>query len=432
MRAVWGVAAVAEHRLSDEYQLLKGRLHSYLLEALQTEKLNLESWPAESVTRYVEVKLSTYVAVQSLAVTRSELGDLVRDLVDELVGLGPLQPLLEDDGITDILVNGYRRVFADRDGRLVQVAVRFIDDRHVLRIIERVIAPAGQRIEASSPMIDARLADGSRVHAIIHPVTLDGPCLAVRKFRRIPLELRDLVALGSLTDEMAQLLESAVRGRCNVLISGPAGAGKTALLNALSQCIPGDERLVSVESAAELRLGHPHAVRLATQPAGADGRGEITARVLVRDAQRMRPDRILVGEIRDAEALDVLQAMNAGHEGSMATIHANTPADCLSRLELLVGTAGFKGCDRTLRQTIASALDLVVQVDRLPGGRRCVTAIREIAGVVDQQYQAQDLFRYDADADRFAREAFQPVRPRLRRALQQRPRRNGLGSVPHA
>jgi pilus assembly protein CpaF len=231
---------------------------------------------------------------------------------------------------------------------------------------------------------------------------------------------------------MAHLLESAVRGRCNVLVSGAAGAGKTALLNALCRCIPAEERLVSVESTPELRLEHPHAVRMATQCAGSDGQGEISARVLVRNAQRMRPDRILVGEIRDAEALEVLQAMNAGHEGSMATLHASTPADALARLELLVGLAGFQGAPRTLRQLVASAVDLVVQVDRLAGGRRWVTAIREITGVVDDQYQVQDLFRYDADDDHFAREAFQPVCPRLRRALKQPRGRSGLSSLPHA
>jgi len=432
VRATWGPPPAREHRLSEEYQQLKGELHAYLLDALQTEKVDLATWAPESLTRYVEVKLSTYVAVRSLAVKRSELGDLVGDLIDELVGLGPLQPLLEDDGVTDILVNGCRRVFADRDGRMLPVAVRFIDDAHVLRIIERMIAPAGGHIEASSPVVDARLADGSRIHAVVHPVTLDGPCLSVRKFRREPLTLRDLVGLGSLSDEMARLLESAVRGRCTVLVSGPSGGGKTALLNALGLCIPADERVVSIESTAELRLAHAQVVRLVTQPAGRDGRGEVSARMLVRHAQRMRPDRLLVGDIRDAEAFDLLQAMSSGHEGSMATLHASTPADCLGRLELLLGSAGFQGAERALRQTIASAVDLVVQVGRLPGGRRCVTSVREIAGVVDDHYQVQDLFRHEADTDRFTREAFQAVGPRLRRALRHRPHPVGLGSVPHA
>jgi pilus assembly protein CpaF len=370
----------------------------------------------DMIRPFVERRLVEQIARERLAVNRREADALLNEMLDELVGYGPLQRLIDDDAVSDILVNGPVDVFVERGGRLEPGGIRFIDARHLLRIIQKIIAPLGRRIDESSPMVDARLPDGSRVNAVIPPVALVGPILSIRKFRRTPLRDGDLLSLGALSEEMLNLLGAAVRGRCNLLVSGGTGAGKTTLLNVLAQSIPASERIVTIEDTAELRFDHPHVVAMETRPPNLEGSGEIDARALVRNALRMRPDRIIVGETRGSEVIEMLQAMNSGHQGSMSTIHANSPRDALSRIELLVGLAGFQGSERTLRHNVASAIDLIVQADRLPSGQRKVVAISEIASVADGQYQVHDLFRYDERKDAFARDVVQPSRVRLRTA----------------
>jgi pilus assembly protein CpaF len=406
-----------DFQLSEQYQTLKARLHLHMIRLVEEEKIPLDEWAVDLIRAFVERKLAEHVANERLAVNRRELDSLTDDMVNELIGYGPVQSLIDDDGVSDILINGHRDVFAERGGKLVREKVRFVDDRHVLRIIQKIIAPLGRRIDEASPMVDARLPDGSRVNAIIPPVSLEGPCISIRKFRRDPLRSGDLLAAGAFSEELLQLLTQAVRGRCNIVVSGGTGAGKTTLLNVLAQSIPQDERLVTIEDTAELRLKHPHVVRLETRPANLEGYGDIDARALLKNALRMRPDRILIGEIRGAEVIDMLQAMNTGHQGSMSTLHANSPRDCLSRVELLVGLAGFQGTERTLRQNVLSAIDLIVQVERMPEGERRVVAASEITGLADGMYQMHDLFVFDAERRSFQRGAAQPTRARLRGAL---------------
>jgi pilus assembly protein CpaF len=403
-----------EFQMSDQYQSLKARLHLHIIRVIEEEAIPLEDWGIELVRPFVERKLTEQIARERLALNRREAETLFADMTDELVGFGPLQRLIEDDTVSDILVNGPFEIFVERAGRLGKADVRFVDQRHVLRIVQKILAPLGRRIDESSPMVDARLPDGSRVNAVIAPIALNGPSLSIRKFRRTPLRSSDLLALGALSEDMLQLLSEAVRGRCNVLVCGGTGAGKTTLLNVLAQSIDSGERLVTIEDTAELRLDHPHVVALETRPPNLEGGGEVDARALVRNALRMRPDRIVVGEIRGAEVIDMLQAMNTGHNGSMSSIHANSPRDGLSRLELLVGLEGFRGSERTLRQNITSALDLIVQVERVDSGRRRITAISEVTGVADGQYQMHDLFRFNTETERFVREVPHPTRPRLR------------------
>jgi len=403
--------------LTDEYQQLKASLHVHVLQVIDQEHVPVETWSRDLINGFVMRTLTEQIAAKRLAVNRREVEALVEDMVEEIVGLGPIQGLLDDDAVSDILVNGPLNVFAERGGKISREPVRFVDDRHVFRIIQKIIAPIGRRVDERSPMVDARLPDGSRVNVIVPPVSLEGPCLSIRKFRKEPLRAGDLIAFRALSDDMMRMLADAVRGRCNILVSGGTGAGKTTLLNVLSQSIALDERLVTIEDTAELRFDHPHVVRLETRPSNLEGEGEIDARSLVKNALRMRPDRIIIGEIRSTEVLDMLQAMNTGHQGSMSSIHANSARDCLSRVEMLVGFAGFQGGEHTLRRNIASAIDLIVQVERTGSGERRVTAITEVTGLADGQYQSHDLFTYDRDADSFVPGSTQPVGARLREAL---------------
>jgi pilus assembly protein CpaF len=320
---------------------------------------------------------------------------MIDEVIDKALFLGPLEPLLTDPAVTDILVNRFDRVYVERNGRLTLSEIRFRDNAHLRQIIDRVAAGVGRRVDELSPMVDARLADGSRVNAIIPPLAVDGPAMSIRRFGARPLRLEDLLAAGSFPNEVVQFLAAAVQGRCNILISGGTGSGKTTLLNCLSRFIGADERVITVEDAAELQLQQPHVVRLETRPVNARGRGEVTSRDLVRNSLRMRPDRIIVGEVRGAEALDMLQAMNTGHEGSMTTIHANSPRDALSRLELTVALAGFDIPVRALRQQVASAIHLVVQVQRLLGGQRKVTRVSELTGMEGEQLQMHDIFVFE-------------------------------------
>jgi pilus assembly protein CpaF len=423
-------AGIDEFHLTDHFQELKSRLHRHLIRVVEEESVPIEDWGMDMIRPFVERRLVEQIARERLAVNRRETDALLNEMLDELVGYGPLQRLIDDDAVSDILVNGPVDVFVERGGRLEPGSIRFIDARHLLRIIQKIIAPLGRRIDESSPMVDARLPDGSRVNAVIPPVALVGPILSIRKFRRTPLRDGDLLSLGALSEEMLNLLGAAVRSRCNLLVSGGTGAGKTTLLNVLAQSIPACERIVTIEDTAELRFDHPHVVAMETRPPNLEGSGEIDARALVRNALRMRPDRIIVGETRGSEVIEMLQAMNSGHQGSMSTIHANSPRDALSRIELLVGLAGFQGSERTLRQNVSSAIDLIVQADRLPSGQRKVVAISEIAGVADGQYQVHDLFRYDERKDAFARDVVQPSRARLRTAVSA-PSRSPFRGLPY-
>ncbi len=321
--------------------------------------------------------------------------ELIQGLVDEITGYGPIQPLLDDPEVTEVMVNGPDQVWVERRGKLLKTPVRFRDARHILKIIEKIVSPLGRRIDESSPMVDARLPDGSRVNAIIPPLALKGPTLTIRKFSAEPLTVADLIRFGTLTEEMAEFLNACVRARLNILVSGGTGSGKTTTLNVLSSFVPPDERIITIEDAAELRLAQEHVVSLETRPPNVEGRGEITMRQLVKNALRMRPDRIIVGEVRGGEALDMLQAMNTGHDGSLTTGHANSPRDMLSRLETMVLMAGMELPVSAIRQQIASALDLIVHQARFRDGTRKITHITEVLGMEDDVITTQDIWVYE-------------------------------------
>jgi pilus assembly protein CpaF len=319
---------------------------------------------------------------------------LIAEVSDEVLGLGPLDQLLQDNEISDVLVNGPDNVYIEKGGRLTRTDVKFRDADHLMQVINRVVAAVGRRIGTDSPMVDARLPDGSRVNAIVPPLALNGPCMSIRRFGRDPYRIENLLAFGTLTPAMTKYLSAVIQGRLNVCISGGTGAGKTTLLNCLTSFISHDERVLTIEDSAEIQLQQPHVVRLETRPPDADGRGEITSRNLVRNALRMRPDRIIVGEVRGSEALDMLQAMNTGHEGSITTVHANSPRDCLHRLETMVAMSGIEIPPHALRREIGAALNVVVQCMRLSDGRRRVTRITEIAGMEGDNIQLQDVFEF--------------------------------------
>ncbi|GGA01893.1 type II/IV secretion system ATP-binding protein [Dyella caseinilytica] len=320
-------------------------------------------------------------------------------LVKELTGFGPLDDLLHDPEVEDILINGYKEVYVSRCGVLEHCTARFTDNRHVLRIVRRFLVPIGRRLDESNPMVDARLPDGGRLNAIIEPLSVSGPCVSIRKFRKDPFTPDDLLARKMFDKPIHALLRAAVMGRCNIVISGGTSCGKTSLLNALASFIPHTERVITVEDTAELSLNHPHVVRLESRLGGFEGDGAVTIRDLVRNSLRMRPDRIVVGEVRGSEVLEMLQAMNTGHDGSMSTIHANSPRDALYRLEMLCGFAGFQGTESSLRRQIASAIDFIIQIARLNNGRRVISAITEVIGASDEVITTQELYRYEAAID---------------------------------
>lgn len=408
---------------TEGYQDLKANLHRYLIECIEEDQVAPADWSAEVLSSYAHGRISRYVSANRLAVNREDIEYLVREMVAELTGYGPLQALLADDQVNDILVNGSRHIFIERAGRLEHTDLRFIDDSHVMRVIQRMLAPLGRRLDETNPMVDARLPDGSRINAVVPPLALDGPCLSIRKFRRDPLRASDLLAYGTLDNAMLEFLCAAVSARCNILVSGSTGAGKTTLLNVLSRYIGESERLVTVEDAAELQLGHHHVVRLETRPPNVEGEGEVSARDLVRNVLRMRPDRIILGEIRGVEVLDVLQAMNTGHDGSMSTIHANSGRDALNRIGMLSGLAGFQGSEGTLKEMVGSALDLVVHVSRFADGMRRIVSIDEITCIRDGQYVLETLFAYDRLEQRFTRSDATPRSEKLRHAGEIVPRK---------
>src|SRR3954465_1429195 len=350
------------------------------------------------VRRQIEEIFSKAVDEEGLALARAERVRMLEQITDEIVGLGPLEPLLRDESITEVMVNGPRQVYIERGGKIELTNVTFQNDDHVMRIIDRIIAPIGRRVDESSPMVDARLVDGSRVNVVIPPISLVGPVITIRKFAATPLTTDDLIRFGSATPEMFDFLRACVEPRLNIFVSGGTGSGKTTMLNVLSSFIPNDERIVTVEDAAELQLRQEHVVTLESRPANIEGKGAIPIRELVRNALRMRPDRIIVGECRSGEALDMLQAMNPGHDGSMSTGHANTPRDMLSRLETMVLMAGVELPLRAVREQIASAVDLIVHQDRLKDGTRKITNITEIQGMEGDLIVLQEVFRFHQTA----------------------------------
>lgn len=380
---------------SREYLGIKAKAHEYLLARVEELGMEFSQWSEQRVKSFVDIEIDRFVQQQHVPVNALETQQIAQDLLKEINGLGPLDDLMGDAAVEDILINGHKQVFVSRGGAMQPQVLYFSDDAHLLRIIQRVIAPLGRRLDESSPMVDARLPGGGRLNAVIAPLALDGPLVSIRKFRKDPYGMADLVRLGSLNEEMALLLEHAVRHRCNVLISGGTSSGKTSMLNALASYVPSTERVVTIEDTAELSLKHPHVARMESRPAGLDGHGEINTRDLMRNSLRMRPDRIIVGEVRGAEVMEMLQAMNTGHDGSMATVHASSPRECLYRLEMLAGFAGFAGSELSLRRQIASALNFIVQIGRLPNGKRRVLSITEVTGVNDNVIAIQELFRHE-------------------------------------
>ena len=378
--------------LSERLLDAKVRLHRKLLEEINLSAL--EKLPEEEVRTHVQELVSQYVVAERLALNAQELSEFASEILDEMTGLGPLEPLLKDPAVNDILINGHECVYVERQGILEPTLVRFKDEGHLLRIINKIVSAVGRRVDEAHPMCDARLADGSRVNVAVRPVAIDGPLMSIRKFSKKPYNLNKLVEVGALRPQMAELLASAVRARVTLIISGGTGSGKTTMLNALSAFISEKERLITIEDAAELQLQQPHVGRMETRPPSVEGRGEFRQRDLVKNALRMRPDRVILGECRGEEAFDMLQAMNTGHEGSMATIHANTPRDAISRLEQMVGMAGLPMTIASIRAQIAAAIRVIVQLSRLSDGKRRVMSIAEITGLEGEIIQMQEIFRF--------------------------------------
>ncbi len=378
---------------SQNLQVLKDKVHQKLMET--GNPVELRKLDRAALSAKVAEAASALLSAEGISLLARTKNLLVEEVLDEILGYGPIQPLLDDPTITEIMVNGYSRVYAERGGKIFLTDKTFLNDAHVMRIIEKIVMPLGRRIDESSPMVDARLPDGSRINAIIPPLSVKGPTLTVRKFSREPYTAQNLVEFGTFTSEMAELMEACVQARLNIIISGGTGSGKTTTLNVLSAFVPNDERIVTIEDAAELRLMQDHVVPLESRPANIEGRGEITIRMLVRNALRMRPDRIIVGEVRGAEALDMLQAMNTGHDGSLSTAHTNSPRDTLSRLETMVLMAGTELPSRAVREQITAAINLIIHQNRLRDGSRKITHITEIQGMEGDVIVTQDIFLFN-------------------------------------
>ena len=381
----------------DAYQEIKLDIHRRIVDEMTAEERQMLSGRDNS-REQVEALITSYCTRvlddNPFAVPRGDRARIVADICDEMLGLGPIEPLLKDESITEVMINGPKQIFVERAGKLSLTKVQFHDEAHLMNIVERILSPLGRRVDEASPLVDARLADGSRVNIIIHPLSLVGPCVTIRKFSKSALSVENLISFGSLSEDMAEFLRACVKARLNILVSGGTGSGKTTTLNVLSSFIPDDERIVTIEDAAELRLQQQHVVTLESRPANIEGKGEITIRDLVRNALRMRPDRIIVGEVRSGEALDMLQAMNTGHDGSLTTAHANSPRDALSRLETMVLMAGMEFPVRAIREQVSSAIDLILQQSRLQDGSRKVTYITEVQKMEGDTIVLQDLFRY--------------------------------------
>jgi pilus assembly protein CpaF len=408
-----------EFFISNEYFELKSRIHDKLLDLMDLSLIDtLDQHLFRMEIRRLVERILTEEDFQNLPLNMYERDRLYKEIQDEVLGLGPLEPFMQDPTVSDVLVNTYKHIYLERFGKLVRTEARFKNDAHLRRIIDKIVTAVGRRIDESSPMVDARLADGSRVNAIIPPLAVDGPMLSIRRFAVDPLELHDLVALKSLVPEMGELLRGIVRSRLNVLISGGTGTGKTTMLNVLSRFIPGEERIITIEDSAELQLHQDHVVRLETRPANIEGSGAVTQRDLVINSLRMRPDRIIVGEVRGAEALDMLQAMNTGHDGSLTTIHANSPRDALIRLETIVTMSGLRIPVESIRRYMASALDVIIHISRLMDGTRKVTSLQEVSGMEGEVITTQEIFAFEQkglDAKGMVKGRFVPrgVRPKF-------------------
>ena len=404
-------------------QQLKVRLHQQLVERLDMQ--NMRALPPDVVRAEVRVLIRELCLSEKNLINQSEQEKVMHDALAETSGLGPLEVLPKAPTTPDILVNRLDRIYCEKRGRLEAVGVRFRDNAHLRQIIDRIVAHVGRRVDEISPMVDARLADGSRVNAIIPPLALDGPAMSIRRFGAKPMQLEDLIRHGAFPPAVMDFLSAAVQARVNILISGGTGSGKTTLLNCLSRYIPTDERVITIEDAAELQLQQPHVVRLETRPPNIESKGEVTQRDLVKNCLRMRPDRIIIGEVRGGEALDMLQAMNTGHEGSMTTIHANNTRDALGRLEVMIAMAGYDIPMRALRQQVASAIQVIVQAQRLPGGKRKVTRVSEITGMEGEQIQMHDLFVFEQagvteDGHAQGRFTCNGIRPRVAERIENR------------
>jgi len=382
-------ARAASMRLDD----IKTRIHQEILALMDWQRM--ESMAPERLRSELKALTENLIATQNLALNETERRLIIQAIQDEMLGLGPIEPLLSDPSVSDILVNGPFQVFAERRGKIEATDVQFDNEAHLLRVIDRIVSRIGRRVDEMSPMVDARLPDGSRVNAVIPPLSIDGPLLSIRRFAVVPFTVQDLIGFGALTAGMAELIQGLVKTRVNLLVSGGTGSGKTTLLNVMSSSIPADERIITIEDAAELQLQQPHVVRMESRPPNIEGKGEISQRDLLRNSLRMRPDRIIMGEVRGAEVLDMLQAMNTGHDGSMTTIHANSARDALTRLEHMLGMAGLKAESRSIRQQISAALSVVIQVSRLSDGQRKVTSLQEITGLEGDVISMQEIFKFD-------------------------------------
>jgi pilus assembly protein CpaF len=383
------VPAVAQHA----YQELKKTMHQMILDRIDLERL--KRLTSEQFKHELALLIQRIIEEERIVLNQQERHHLVLDIQHEMLGFGPLEPLLNDPTVSDILVNTYNQVYVERRGRLELTDITFHDNAHLMKIIEKIVSRVGRRVDESSPMVDARLPDGSRVNAIIPPLAVDGPLVSIRRFGATPLTVQNLLDYKSVTPPMIKVLESLGLAKVNILISGGTGSGKTTLLNLMSGFIPANERIVTIEDAAELQLRQPHVVRLETRPPNLEGKGEVTQRALVRNSLRMRPDRIILGEVRGPEALDMLQAMNTGHEGSLATIHANTPRDALSRLENMVSMAGVNLTPRAIRQQVCSAITVILQASRLSDGARKLVSLQEITGMEGDIISMQEIFKFE-------------------------------------
>src|SRR5512132_3858641 len=389
-QAVLGEQVVEQRAVADPYAELKTQIHHACIAKLGPQLFTTQS--DEELSERVLRAVTEQLALDRTPLTREERRQVTREITDDILGYGPLEPFLHDDTVSEVMVNGPDAIYIERSGKIVHTGAAFLDDAHLMRIIDKIVSTVGRRVDESSPMVDARLPDGSRVNAIIPPLALRGPTLTIRKFSRDPYTMDDLINFGSITPKAAQFLAACVNGKLNILISGGTGTGKTTTLNAMSAYIPNVERIVTIEDAAELQLQQQHVITLESRPPNIEGQGEVRIRELVRNSLRMRPDRIIVGEVRGPETLDMLQAMNTGHEGSLTTIHANTPRDALSRLETLVMTAGVELPHRAIREQIASAFDLLVQISRLVDGSRKISHITEVLRMESEVITLQDIF----------------------------------------
>ena len=372
---------------------IKSRIHKRILDLVTLS--TMEGMTPDQLRKELKILSERLLDEDAIAINEVERRSIVQSIQNEMLGLGPIEPLLADTSVSDILVNGPYKVYVERRGKIEATDVHFDNDAHLLRIIDKIVSRIGRRVDELSPMVDARLPDGSRVNAIIPPLALDGPVLSIRRFSVVPYGMQDLVKFNTLTPEMAELIYGLVKAKVNLLVSGGTGSGKTTLLNVISGAIPPNERIITIEDAAELQLQQPHVVRLESRPQNIEGKGEVTQRALLRNSLRMRPDRIILGEVRGPEVLDMLQAMNTGHEGSMTTIHANTPRDALTRLEHMMSMAGMQVSPRTMRQQISAALSVVIQISRLSDGKRKITSLQEITGVEGDIESMQEIFKFD-------------------------------------